>query len=325
MGSLTGLQRPSSARNRMAKTAFISYAHESPAVIDWVSRLANRLRRAGIEADIDQFNPFPPEGWLLWMERKIETSDYVLVLCSEAYLQRSKAAGPEGSGLGSTNESQLIRLHLYKEKGINRKYIPVVLAREDRAYVPLFLQSYTQFVPDEPSDFDTLVGLMSDGAALPSKRAELQREPGFLRPWLVPLQRNGSFCERDDVLDQIARLLDDSKSASAVLFLHGLGGVGKTQCALEYCYRNRNAHTAVLWIRAEIRPCQNAVPGLFELRYQPSEQDPQRLRYVRGTYRIAIRKSVFEACFREPLVSLLALGHQARGRPSWTRLAFPGR
>ena len=32
--------------------------------------------------------------------------------------------------------------------------------------------------------------------------------------------------------------------------LSGLGGIGKTQTAVEYCYRYRNAYSAIFWIRA---------------------------------------------------------------------------
>jgi SEFIR domain len=41
----------------------ISYSHDGPAHDDRVLALADRLRADGIDAMIDLYEPFPPEGW----------------------------------------------------------------------------------------------------------------------------------------------------------------------------------------------------------------------------------------------------------------------
>jgi hypothetical protein len=45
---------------------FISYSHDSPEHEANVLALANHLRADGIDAVLDQFESFPPEGWELW-------------------------------------------------------------------------------------------------------------------------------------------------------------------------------------------------------------------------------------------------------------------
>jgi SEFIR domain-containing protein len=47
---------------------FISYSHDSEEHAARVLRLANDLRRDGIEASIDQYITAPPEGWPRWMD-----------------------------------------------------------------------------------------------------------------------------------------------------------------------------------------------------------------------------------------------------------------
>ena len=59
---------------------FISYSHDSKEIQDKVLEFSNKLRKEGIDANIDQYIDSPPEGWPKWMERNIEESDYVLVL-----------------------------------------------------------------------------------------------------------------------------------------------------------------------------------------------------------------------------------------------------
>jgi hypothetical protein len=46
------------------------------------------------------------------------------------------------------------------------------------------------------------------------------------------------------------RLLHGHKSRSAVV-LHGLGGIGKTQLAIEYTKRHKREYTAVFWLNAD--------------------------------------------------------------------------
>src|SRR6185295_12155631 len=55
---------------------------------------------------------------------------------------------------------------------------------------------------------------------------------------------------RHDLLQKIDESLRTSRLL-AVVAMHGLGGVGKTQLALEYAYRRADQYRLVAWIRAE--------------------------------------------------------------------------
>ena len=84
----------------------------------------------------------------------------------------------------------------------------------------------------------------------------------MLELWTIPYPRNPHFTGRDDLLEQLARRLSPPSSEGsmstrrAVLTqpeaIKGLGGIGKTQLAVEYAYRAREQghYTHILWINA---------------------------------------------------------------------------
>ncbi|ADP84368.1 FxSxx-COOH system tetratricopeptide repeat protein [Pseudofrankia inefficax] len=70
--------------------------------------------------------------------------------------------------------------------------------------------------------------------------------------WEVAWPRNPLFVGREDELAALRERLVGSGSAAVLpVALHGLGGVGKTQLAVEYCYRFGGQYDLVWWIPAE--------------------------------------------------------------------------
>lgn len=79
---------------------FISYSHDSRAHADCVLAFADRLRRDGLDAILDQYVVAPSEGWPRWMDREIRDADYVLMLCTATYYRRVMGEEQPGHGLG---------------------------------------------------------------------------------------------------------------------------------------------------------------------------------------------------------------------------------
>ena len=70
-----------------------------------------------------------------------------------------------------------------------------------------------------------------------------------LRMWSVPA-RNPGFTGRDDLLAAVQdRLLAGDRAV--VQTLHGMGGVGKTQLAIEYAHRFAHSYDVAWWVNAE--------------------------------------------------------------------------
>ena len=71
-------------------------------------------------------------------------------------------------------------------------------------------------------------------------------------PFHVPFLPNPAFVGRDDDLEALHRFLHDARSAGVrPAALTGMGGIGKTQLAVEYAYRHRDAYPGgVYWVNA---------------------------------------------------------------------------
>lgn len=71
--------------------------------------------------------------------------------------------------------------------------------------------------------------------------------------WHLPSPRNPFFTGREDILAALHQSLSTSQTAALAqsYVLHGLGGIGKTQIAVEYAYRHAHEYTAVFWVGAE--------------------------------------------------------------------------
>jgi tetratricopeptide (TPR) repeat protein/transcriptional regulator with XRE-family HTH domain len=100
--------------------------------------------------------------------------------------------------------------------------------------------------------------------------------------WFVPLPRNAYFTGREQVLETLHTQLGARKAIALIQSsaLSGLGGVGKTQIALEYAYRYALDYSAVFWIAAEtvesIISCMLHIAEVLQVP-ERDDQDHQRV------------------------------------------------
>jgi tetratricopeptide (TPR) repeat protein/transcriptional regulator with XRE-family HTH domain len=95
---------------------------------------------------------------------------------------------------------------------------------------------------------------------IPETHADISNETGTsanpsrsIPLWSIVHRRNPFFTGREAILNQIRAVFQSRKASGLILALTGLGGVGKTQIALEYAYCYRDLYQAILWINAATR------------------------------------------------------------------------
>jgi hypothetical protein len=133
---------------------FLSYSHDSPEHKTWVLNFATRLRNAGVDAVVDQWDLQPGDDIARFMEKNLAGADRVLMICTSQYVEKANA----GSG-GVGYEKTILTAALLRTIDSN-KVIPII--RQAGSFdVPTFFETryFLDFSTDAQNalNFDELV------------------------------------------------------------------------------------------------------------------------------------------------------------------------
>jgi len=199
------------------------------------------------------------------MDRQIRAADFVLMICTPAYYRRVMGEEAAGTGHGVAWESTLIYQYIYNEGTSNTRFIPVLLEGAHASDIPIPWQGVKKYRPATKQGYEALYRRLT-GQPLTPKPAlgplrtlpPRERKQGFdeQKPEVienVPFARNPYFTGRDTVLQNLHEALskDSTTALTQGYAISGLGGIGKTQTAVEYTYRYRSEYRFIFWIRAE--------------------------------------------------------------------------
>src|SRR5271166_706483 len=156
---------------------FISYSHDSPEHARRVLVLAERLRKDGIDAQIDQYVAgTPPEGWPRWMLDRLDWAEFVLVVCTETYYRRFRGHEEPRKGKGADWEGNLITLEMYDAKTRTTKFAPVFFASQDEQFVPEPIHGHTQYLLNSEENYTKLYAFLTGQAGVtPGELGPLKR------------------------------------------------------------------------------------------------------------------------------------------------------
>ena len=155
---------------------FISYSHDSLEHARRVLGLAGRLREDGIDAQLDQYVSGTPErGWIRWTEFQLDSSDFVLVICTETYRQRFLGREEPDQGKGADWEGSLITSELYHSRSETNKFVPVLFDRRDEASIPRSLTSHTYYLLNSEENYAKLYAfLIGQAGVVPGELGSLK-------------------------------------------------------------------------------------------------------------------------------------------------------
>lgn len=233
---------------------FVSYTEVDRGWAEWISW---HLEESGLRVLVQTWDFGPGSNWVNGMHVGIEKAERIIAVLSPAYL----------SSVFGTAEWQAIWLKDADAKA--RSVLPVRVADCQRPGLLGPLVSVDLFGVDEPTALVRLLKVVAPegdrakplvkpsfpgGSGTRRRSGPAGREPPRFPTdppaiWNVPA-RNPNFTGRVKDLARLQEALS-GRPTPTVCSLHGMGGVGKTQTAIEYLHTRAGDFDLVWWINAE--------------------------------------------------------------------------
>jgi hypothetical protein len=145
----------------------------------------------------------------------------------------------------------------------------------------------------------------------------LPRRPSL---WNVPYQQNPFFTGREDILQQLHQVLhaEGAVALSHPQGISGLGGIGKTQTALEYACRYGANYDAVFWVQADSTTAlTSGYVALAHLMSLPERDEPDQNIIIEAVLRwlrlhinwLLIYDNIDDLSVAEPFLPKAGAGH----------------
>lgn len=143
-----------------------------------------------------------------------------------------------------------------------------------------FRQKLCELFGKTAEELGVFEGARESDAPPPNQGEKDQHMPasspeGSLLLWNLPHQRNPLFTGREESLLQLHQALNSGQTrvVTQIQAISGLGGIGKTELALEYVYRYSEEYQVILWVRAETRDSLLSDLAAMAEVLTPAEQD----------------------------------------------------
>ena len=227
---------------------FISYAWEQPAHQEWVRQLASRLRTDGVDVTLDRWHLQPGDQLPAFMEAAVRDNDFVLIVCTPKYKERSDR---RVGGVGYEGDIITAEVLNYRNE---KKFLPLFRSGQswtEAAPSWLLGSLYLDFRGDNYSEesyrelLRTLLGRRESAPVL--GEAPRWSSP---RAYAVTPRLRGPLLGRDSESSRLLALLLAPETQSFV-GLSGPPGVGKTALASHVAQHPRvlaKFHDGVAWI-----------------------------------------------------------------------------
>lgn len=116
------------------RKVFISYTWDNDKHKEWVVSLASKLEEDDIEVELDQWSLEPGDEMSLFMEKSIYNSNYILVICTKNYKEKTNSRIG-----GSGYEARLMSIEIIKGTK-DKKVIPILRCDSWDEGMPDFLK-----------------------------------------------------------------------------------------------------------------------------------------------------------------------------------------
>ena len=258
---------------------FISYNKADKTWAEWI---AWELEAKGFTTVIQAWDFRPGSSFILEMQQAAAGAERTIAVLSPEYLaseftQPEWAAAFAKDPTGKKRSLLPVRVKKCDLAGLLPQIVYIDLVDKNEAEAQTALLTGIETGRVKPATKPNPFGAKAAAKAISDK----PRFPGALPDvWNVPHERNRNFTGRDELLKRLREALTAGQSAALVQALHGLGGIGKTQMAVEYAYRHVGDYDCVWWVRAEEAVTRDGDLAALAQALELPERDAQDQRQI---------------------------------------------
>src|SRR5436305_1335835 len=238
------MQRPSPQE----VTLFYIYAHEDQKFCDALNKHLAAMKRLDWIRTWHHRDIGAGQLWKDEINRHLRQADINLLLVSADFLASDSCYSVE------------LKSALQRHEAGEAVVVPIIVRPVDWSITPFHMlqalptgeKAVVNWANRDQAFFDVAQGL---------RRVIEQRNPPPISSheryapseslWTVPYRQNRFFLGREKIMEEISSSFFSHKGVNTpIVALSGLGGIGKTQTALEYAYRSSDLYQAIFWINA---------------------------------------------------------------------------
>jgi tetratricopeptide (TPR) repeat protein len=228
----------------MAFEVFISYSHQDQELRTELEKHLSNLKRQNIITSWYDGNIIPGTEWEPEIMQRLKRAQIILLLVSADFMSSDFCYSIEMKEAIARHDANQARV------------IPILLRPTDLKGSPLTkfkvlptdAKAITMWPTHDEGFVDVVQGIRVAIDDLTSKGQISKPSPTKRN---IPYERNALFTGREEVLERLHTALSAGKITALTQAISGMGGIGKTQTAVEYAYKYQDDYQAILWVKAE--------------------------------------------------------------------------
>ena len=240
-------------------TLFFSYAQEDERMLTELKKHLQSLKRQGLLTGWYDHNIAAGLEWMQERANQLNAATLIALLISPDYLNSDYIYSSEMSKAMQRHEAGTARILPIFLRPTYWEGTPFAKLKS----LPTDARPLTAWQDSDQAYLDVTTGISRVLKEIQAQSArspeQLASPPPSSQPtppqhlFTVPFLRDPFFTGREEILARLHTLLsaDQPTALTQPPAISGLGGIGKTQTAIEYAHQHRTGYSHILWIRSE--------------------------------------------------------------------------